>query len=173
MPLATMVLAVFITNLLPKIGPRPLMIVGPLIIAASFLYLSFVTADGSYLVQVLPALIIMGVGLAFVVVPLQNLSLTGVAPHDAGVASATANSATQIGGSIGLSVFTAVYVATVNSGVEVTDQASQLEAFAGGYGSVFLAAAVGMVAASVISATLIRGKKEDLLPDGPSSVGTH
>lgn len=173
MPVATMVIAAIITNQLPKIGPRIFMIVGPLIIAASFFVLSFVTADGNYFVQVLPGLIVMGVGLAFVVVPLQNLSMTGVAPHDAGVASAVANSSTQIGGSIGLSVFTAVYVAAVNSGVSVTDQATQLESFAGGHGAVFLAAGVGMVAASIIATTLIRGKKKDLLPRESVAVGSH
>lgn len=173
MPIATMVLAAIITNKLPKIGPRMFMIVGPLIIAASFIALSFVTAGGNYFVEVLPALIVMGVGLAFVVVPLQNLSMTGVAPQDAGVASAVANSSTQIGGSIGLSVFTAVYVSAVNSGVSVTDEATQLESFAGGYGAVFLAAAVGMIAASIIATTLIRGKKEDLLPQGDIAVGAH
>lgn len=173
MPIATMVLAAIITNQLPKVGPRMFMIVGPLIIAASFVLLSFVTAGGNYFVQVLPALIVMGVGLAFVVVPLQNLSMTGVAPQDAGVASAVANSSTQIGGSIGLSVFTAVYVASVNSGVTVTDAATQLQSFADGYGAVFLAAAVGMVAATIIAVTLIRGKKEDLLPQGDVVAAGH
>ena len=90
-----------------------------------------------------------------------------------GVASAVANSSTQIGGSIGLSVFTAVYVSAVNSGVSVTDEATQLESFAGGYGAVFLAAAVGMIVASIIATTLIRGKKEDLLPQGDIAAGGH
>lgn len=52
------------------------------------------------------ALVLLGAGLAAIFVPLQNLALTGVAAHDAGAAAAAVNAATQIGGSIGLSVFT-------------------------------------------------------------------
>ncbi|MCS5734986.1 MFS transporter [Herbiconiux daphne] len=152
---AIMIVAPFATKALPVIGPRPLMIAGPLIVAAGLLYLSRITADGDYFVQVLPGLVIMGVGMALVFVPLQNLALTGVAPHDAGAASATANSAMQIGGSIGLSVFTAIYAAAV-AGVTVTDAATQLSAFTAGYSATFVAAAVAMVAAAAIAVIFIR-----------------
>jgi EmrB/QacA subfamily drug resistance transporter len=162
-----MVVAPVATKLLPAIGPRPLMIGGPLIAAAGLVYLSFITADGSYLVQVLPALIVIGVGMAMVFVPLQNLALSGVAPHDAGAASATANSAMQIGGSIGLSVFTAIYASAVAGFSPAAGTAAgvaQLQAFTSGYSAAFLASAVGLVLASVIAATLIRGSKDELLP---------
>lgn len=169
-----MVVAPIATKLLPAIGPRPLMIGGPLIAAAGLVYLSFITADGSYLVQVLPALIVIGVGMAMVFVPLQNLALSGVAPHDAGAASATANSAMQIGGSIGLSVFTAIYASAVSGFSPAAGTAAgvaQLQAFTSGYSAAFLASAVGLVLASIIAATLIRGSKEELLPQAadPSS----
>ncbi|MFB2556720.1 MFS transporter [Herbiconiux liangxiaofengii] len=163
MTLVIMVVAPIATKLLPVIGPRPLMIGGPLIAAVGLVYLSRITADGSYLVQVLPALIVLGIGMAMIFVPLQNLALAGVAPHDAGAASATANSAMQIGGSIGLSVFTALYASAV-AGYD--GGASQLAAFTSGYSAAFLAAAVGLVLASIIAAVLIRGSKSELLPQG-------
>ncbi|MGD8195789.1 MFS transporter [Herbiconiux sp. P18] len=165
MTLVIMVVAPIATKLLPVIGPRPLMIGGPLIAAVGLVYLSRITADGSYLVQVLPALIVLGIGMAMIFVPLQNLALAGVAPHDAGAASATANSAMQIGGSIGLSVFTALYASAV-AGYDGAGGASQLAAFTSGYSAAFLAAAVGLVLASIIAAVLIRGSKSELLPQG-------
>ena len=168
LPIAIMLVAPFATRMLSSIGPRPMMVTGPLIVAAGLVYLSRVTPDGSYFAQVLPALVVMGVGMALVFVPLQNLALAGVAPHDAGAASATANSAMQIGGSIGLSVFTAIYAASVaGSG------AAQLAAFTTGYSATFIAAAVGMVLASIIAMDFIRGTKDELLPDGDTPTLVH
>lgn len=161
LPLGTMLLAPLATKLLGKIGPRPLLISGPLVVAAGLINLSFITPGGNYFVQVAPPLLVMGLGMAFVFIPLQNVALTGVKPHDAGVASAVTNSAMQIGGSIGLSVFTAVYAAVVGERSSVS-----LQMLADGYSATFVAAAVGMVIASVIAFTMVRGRKEDLLPLG-------
>lgn len=115
MTVTIMIVAGIATKLLPTVGPRLLMIVGPLIAAAGLLSLSRITADGSYLVQVLPGLILLGVGMAMIFVPVQNVALTGIAGHDAGAAGATANAAMQIGGSIGLSVFTTIYAGVAGS----------------------------------------------------------
>jgi MFS family permease len=161
--IAIMIVAPVATKLLPVIGPRPLMITGPIVVAAGLVYLSRITADGDYFVQVLPGLLIMGVGMACVFVPLQNLALTGVAPHDAGAASAFTNSAMQIGGSIGLSVFTAVYTGVVAG---AGTGAPTPEAMTSGYSAVFLGGALVMVLGSVIAAALIRGPKSALMPQG-------
>jgi hypothetical protein len=111
----------------------------------------------------MPALIVVGIGMAMIFVPLQNLALTGVEPQDAGAASATLNSTLQIGGSIGLSVFTALYESTVAS---YDGGGSQLDAFTSGYSVAFMAAAIGLVLASIIAAVFIRGSKAELLPQG-------
>lgn len=163
LPLGTMLLAPLATKLLGRIGPRPMLIGGPLIVAAGLLYMSFITPDGDYFVQIAPALLVMGFGMAFVFIPLQNVALTGVEPHDAGVASAVTNSAMQIGGSIGLSVFTAVYAAVVGGHAQT---GIGLDVLTRGYSATFVAAAVGMLAASAIAITMVRGRKEDLLPQG-------
>ncbi|WP_262002296.1 MFS transporter [Microbacterium sp. Mcb102] len=171
LPIATMIIAPIATRLLPVIGPRPMLIVGPLLAAAGMVYLSGITPDGAYLLQVAPALVVLGVGMAFIFIPLQNLALSGVAPHDAGVASAMANSAMQIGGSIGLSVFTAVYAASVGGHAQADVTPSQLT---DAYGWTFIAAAIFMVAASVIAMFLVRGTKEELMPtQGERALAAH
>jgi EmrB/QacA subfamily drug resistance transporter len=171
MTVVILVVVPVLTKALPAVGPRPLMIVGPLFAAAGLFYLSFITPDGSYFTQVLPALVLLGIGLASLFVPLQNLALTGVAPHDAGAASATVNAAMQIGGSIGISVFTAIYARTVTD--ETATGVDQFAAFTDGYSSVFIAAAVTMVAASLIAAFMIRGTKEELLPQEGQAAAVH
>ncbi|MCC2033817.1 MFS transporter [Microbacterium allomyrinae] len=168
LPLGTMLVAPFATKMLPRFGPRPLLIVGPVIVAAGLGYLSFITAMGSYWVEVFPALVVMGAGMALVFVPLQNVALAGVAPHDAGAASAVTNSAMQIGGSIGLSVFTAVYV-----GALAGDTSHLPEVLADAYSVTFVAAAIGMLLAAVIASTMIRGQKSQLLPSGSDAVLVH
>ncbi|ROQ57142.1 EmrB/QacA subfamily drug resistance transporter [Rathayibacter sp. PhB152] len=166
MTVTIMIVAGIATKLLPTVGPRLLMIVGPLIAAAGLLYLSRITADGSYLVQVLPGLILLGVGMAMIFVPVQNVALTGIAGHDAGAAGATANAAMQIGGSIGLSVFTTIYAG-------VAGEQSSPVAFVDGYSAVFVAAAVGLVLAAVIAFTMIRIKKEQFLAQAPREAVAH
>lgn len=171
MTLVIMVCAPLLTKALPIVGPRPMMIVGPLVAGAGLLWLATqITADGSYAVQVLPALLVMGVGLAGVFVPMQNLALSRVAPHDAGAASATSNAMMQIGGSIGLAVFTNLYAGAVASSTSTVG--GPLGPLVDGYSVAFLAAAVAMLLAAPISFFLIRGRKEDLLPtEAPVHLG--
>jgi EmrB/QacA subfamily drug resistance transporter len=151
-----------VTKILNSRGPRPLMIGGPLFAAAGLFYLMGVTPGGSYWTQVLPALVLLGIGLAMLFVPLQNLALTGVQPEDAGVASATVNSTFHIGGSIGLAVFTVFYASAVED--TLAAGGDQLTAFTDGYSAAFLASGIAMVIASLLAIFLIRGKKEDLMP---------
>lgn len=157
------VVAPVLARLLPVTGPRVLMIAGPLVGAAAMVYLSRLTADGSYAVQVLPALIVLGVGMAMMFVPMQNLALVGVEPHDAGVASAATNAAMQIGGSIGLAVFTSVY-ASASAGGTTPD------ALVDGYSAAFVATAVALLVAAVIAVVSIRGTTEELMPSGDGVV---
>ncbi|WP_211315600.1 MFS transporter [Rathayibacter caricis] len=166
MTLTIMVVAGVATRLLPVVGPRPLMIAGPIIAAVGLLYLSRITADGAYVVQVLPALIVLGLGMALIFVPVQNLALSGVAAHDAGAAGAAANASMQIGGSIGLSIFTTIYAGAV--GAEPSPAA-----LVDGYSAVFVTAAVGLVIAAGVAVAMIRVKKEEFLAQAPSEAVAH
>src|SRR5215470_7796691 len=69
----------------------------------------------SYATAVLPALLIIGAGLGLVFAPVFNTGTFGVAPRDAGVASATVNTGHQLGGSIGTSLLTTIFASTVAS----------------------------------------------------------
>ena len=69
---------------------------------------------------------------------------------------------------IGLSVFTAIYAASVDG-----SGATRLAAFTTGYSATFIAAAVGMVLASIIAMVFIRGTRDELLPDGDTPSLVH
>lgn len=150
-----------VARLVTAVGPRWLMVAGPLLAASGLFYLSRIRPDGDYFTDVLPALILLGLGMTTIIVPLQNLALTGVAPHDAGAAAATVNSAQQIGGSIGLAVFTVIYAEAVKT---APLGSGKLAVLTDGYAQTFTAAAIGMLFAALVGLVFIRGKKEDLLP---------
>jgi len=127
---------------LDTFGPKPFLMTGLFVSAASLFYLSFITTDGSYWVQVLPALILSGAGLGMIFMPLQNVALRGVDPHHAGVAGAVATASGQIGGSIGLAVWTAIATA-------VTGTSADFGSLVAGYSAVFNASAILVLAAGV------------------------
>ncbi|BFO22501.1 hypothetical protein SHKM778_88890 [Streptomyces sp. KM77-8] len=130
---------------------------GPLIAAAGMLWLSLITPDGGYWTQVFGGLLVVGAGIAFVIIPVQNVALTGVRPHDAGAASALVNSAMQIGGCVGLSVFTTIYLSATER--SVTAGGDRAAALTDGYSAVFLATAVTLIAAALVAATTLRGTR--------------
>jgi EmrB/QacA subfamily drug resistance transporter len=90
--------------LLPRFGPRPLVIAGMLLSAGAMAWLTRIGLHSSYASAVLGPLMVNGMGFGFTVAPCMNTGTFGVAPQDAGVASATLNTGQQIGGSIGTSL---------------------------------------------------------------------
>ncbi len=96
------------SQLLPKVGPKPLMVPGLITASLGLLFLSNITPDTSYLTHVMPALLIMSSGMALVFIPLTSTSLHGVSHDDTGVASAMVNTSQQIGGSLGTALLNTV-----------------------------------------------------------------
>ena len=86
---------------LPRVGPRPLIPIGMVMAAGGLFWLSNLTIHSTYLSGVLLPLIVIGLAMGFIFAPAYNTATLGVAPHDAGVASALVNTSQQIGGSIG------------------------------------------------------------------------
>ena len=96
------------SQLLPKVGPRALMVPGLIAASAGMLMISRITPETSYTTHVLPALLIMSSGMALVFIPLTSTSLHGVSNHDTGVASAMLNTSQQVGGSLGVALLNTV-----------------------------------------------------------------
>jgi predicted MFS family arabinose efflux permease len=92
------------TRILPRTGPRPLIPTGMVVAGAAMLLLTRVGLHTSYLSHVLPALIVMGVGMGMVFAPAMATATGDVRPEDAGVASALVNTMQQVGGSIGVAL---------------------------------------------------------------------
>jgi EmrB/QacA subfamily drug resistance transporter len=147
--------------LMPRIGPRPLVPVGCLLAAVGLALLTGIGATSTYAGSVLPALLVLGLGLGLVFGPSQNAATSGVASHDAGVAASLVNTAQQIGGSIGIAVFSALAASAIVTylsahAATATQIATITEGTIASYRLVFWIAAAIFLAAGIVAALLFR-----------------
>src|SRR5256886_14455890 len=98
------------SRLMPHVPPRALMAPGALVAAAGMALLTQLQPAGAYLSLVLPAEVLLGLGISCVMVPAFSTATQRVDPREAGVASATVNAASQVGGSLGTALLNAVAV---------------------------------------------------------------
>ncbi|MDQ1464697.1 MAG: hypothetical protein QOC73_1638 [Actinomycetota bacterium] len=96
------------SQLLARVGTRPVIVVGALIASAGLYYLSRIPADGSYLTDLLPGLLIVSFGLGAVFVGVTTAANAGVSADRAGLAAALLNSSQQVGSALGLAIFSAI-----------------------------------------------------------------
>lgn len=109
-----------------KFGPRNLIVAGAAIMTGGLFWLSTLDASSKYTSHILPSMIVMAFGIGMIFVPLMTVVVTGVEPHEAGLASALLNVGQQVGGSIGLSVLATVAATSARS--ETTAQLHTLAA---------------------------------------------
>jgi EmrB/QacA subfamily drug resistance transporter len=103
-----MVSAGLASRFAPTVGVRPIAIAGLVVSAAGMLLLVGVPSDGTYAVNVLPALILTALGMGAVFVPLTLIATTGLENEDQGLASGLFNTSQQVGGALGLAILSTI-----------------------------------------------------------------
>jgi EmrB/QacA subfamily drug resistance transporter len=162
-----------VSQLLPRLGPKPLMITGLVMAVLGMLWLTQITADTSYITHILPSELLLSVGLAGVFIPASSTALVGVDSHDAGVASALLNTSQQIGGSLGTALLNTLYASAVtgfiaaNATGAASAKALQPDALIHGYHVAFFWAAMLLIAGLVFAIVFINAKKVDI-PSEPA-----
>jgi predicted MFS family arabinose efflux permease len=136
-----------------RIGPRTQMTIGPLLAAAGFLLAIRIGPGANYLTDVLPATVALGLGLATTVAPLTATVLASADDHHAGVASGINNAVARSAGLLAVAV---IPVAAGLGGADYTDPV----AYDAGFRRAMLIGAGLLVAASALSAVLIRPAKK-------------
>jgi EmrB/QacA subfamily drug resistance transporter len=144
--------------LVTKVGVKPVMIVGVTLMGLGNLWFTQVSADGSYAVDLLPGFFAIGVGLGFSFVPMSIAALAGVAPQEAGLASGLFNTSQQIGGALGVALFSTV--ATNKTSDLLAGGESRAAALTSGFTLAFWVA-VGFAALALV-ATLTMIHREEL-----------
>jgi EmrB/QacA subfamily drug resistance transporter len=165
-----------IAQLLPRVGPKPLMVGGLAMAIVGMLWLTQVSQTSSYVTHVLPSEIIMSIGLAGVFIPASNTALLGVGHHDAGVASAVLNTSQMVGGSLGTALLNTVFAGAVTNyfADHLTNpaDAQKLTPFAliHGYHVSFYWGAALFICAFLVALLVVNARKDDL-PAEPAIPG--
>jgi EmrB/QacA subfamily drug resistance transporter len=135
-----------------RFGPRPVIVTGLLVLAASMGAYTRLPIDGHFWPDLLPAYLTFALGLAFAFVPVTIAALAQVAPSEAGLASGLINTNQQIGGAIGIAIASTVFVTTknnlVNSGHPLPYAATH--GFQDAFWALIALALIGAVAAFVL-----------------------
>jgi EmrB/QacA subfamily drug resistance transporter len=158
-----------ISQLLPRTGPKPLMLGGLSLAILGMLWLTQIDLDSSYASHVLPSQVLISLGMAGVFVPASSTALVGIDPRDAGVGSALLTTTQQIGGSLGTALLNTVYASAVTGylaanldPVNPGDRIVQLESLLHGYQVSYIWGVGMLIAALVAAAVLINAKKDDI-----------
>jgi EmrB/QacA subfamily drug resistance transporter len=161
------------SQVLPRVGPRNLMAAGMTIGTGGLVWLATLQSTGGYLVHILPAEVLLSVGMGLVFVPLSSSALIGVREEDAGVASALVNTTQQVGGSLGTALLNtlaasglAAYVASHHSHSVAVQRAAATHGFSVAFVLSVVLLAVGAVAVGL----LVRAGNDELPVDAAPAV---
>jgi fucose permease len=156
LPLPTIIgiISIQAPRLLNRFGFKPLLITGASLMIIGTFLLSFLTPASSYVTNLLPAFLILalGMGLSFVAVTVAATS--GVPDNEAGLASGLINTSQQLGGALGLAVL--MVVASTTTAADVASGKVFAQASMHGYQMAFLCSAALMVVALLVSIFVIR-----------------
>ncbi|MCX2185194.1 MFS transporter [Streptomyces sp. SKN60] len=103
------VLAGVTSQLLPRFGPKPFMVIGSICLATGLSWLTLTNVDSTYAGSILGPMLILSAGMGMMFVSLTLMALSGVAPAEAGAGSGLLNATQQVGGSLGLSILVTVF----------------------------------------------------------------
>jgi EmrB/QacA subfamily drug resistance transporter len=145
------------SRLLTRVRPRLLLGGGMLLMSAGLLWLTQLDADSSYLTHVVPALVLMGLGLGWTMVPAISTATANVQPADTGVASAMVNTSQQVGASIGTSLMSTIAASATASyfDTHTRDAITAVSGVVHGYNVATAWAAGILLAGSVIVVALV------------------
>jgi EmrB/QacA subfamily drug resistance transporter len=132
------------SQLVTKVGPKPVLVSGLVLTTIGLLLFTQISADGSYLGDVLVPSVIVAVGLGLSFVSLTIVAVSGVTDHDAGMASGLLNTAQQVGGALGLAVLSSIATSKIAG---ARDPASLTDGFQSAFAVGAGFAALGVVLA--------------------------
>ncbi|GLW51207.1 MFS transporter [Streptomyces sp. NBRC 14336] len=170
------------TRLMTRVAPRLLMGPGFLVAAVGMLLLTQLEVDSSYAALLLPAMLLLGLGMGTAFMPAMSLATMGVKPQDSGVASAMVNTSQQVGGAIGTALLNTIaasattsYVADHIGGATSRSQQQlvQLEGMVQGYTTAIWAAVGILAAAALIAFTFVNAGKPGSTPVASSEDGAE
>jgi EmrB/QacA subfamily drug resistance transporter len=141
-------------KLVMRFGIRPPLAVGLLFAAIGLLLFARAPVDGNFVVDVLPSMILLGLGAGMAFNPVLLAAMSDVEPTEAGLASGVVNTSFMMGGALGLAVLASL--AASRTGTLLAAGDSQAAALTGGYHVAFLVGALFAAAAAALGGLLLR-----------------
>jgi EmrB/QacA subfamily drug resistance transporter len=141
-------------QLVTRLGVKPVLVVGMIALTAGVAYFTQVSVGGSYLGDLLPGFLLVGLGLGFSFVPISIAALAGVHHSEAGLASGLFNTTQQIGGALGIAALSTI--ATTQTSDAVAGGSALSPALVDGFHWAFYAAAAFAALGIVAGLVLIR-----------------
>jgi MFS family permease len=166
---AIAIAAAISSQLIARIGTRPMIVIGAVIAAGGMYWLSRIPVHGSFLSDLLPGMLVLSLGIGPVFVGVTTAANAGVPADKAGLAASLLSASQQVGGALGLAIFTAV--ATSRTSDLLAAHTPIAQALTAGFQRALLIGSILILAAAVIGlrATNTRGDgaqpASDALPD--------
>ncbi len=154
------------SQLLNRVGTRPLMFVGALITAGGIFWLSRIPVNGSYVSDLLPGMLLVGLGVTPMFVAVATAANAGVPADKAGLAASLLNASQQLGGALGLAILTAV--ATSQTRHQLAAHSSPSHALVSGFQHGLFVGAIFLVVAAFIALRATNTRAETASAEGPS-----
>jgi MFS family permease len=137
-----------------RFGPRATLIPGMVFIGAGMLLFARTPVDASYVADLMPAMVLFGLGAGLAFPSLMTLAMSGATRSDSGLASGLVNTSVQVGGAIGLAVLATL--ATERTDGLLGDGGSTASALNSGYHLAYLVGAALVVVAIAIAASVLQ-----------------
>jgi EmrB/QacA subfamily drug resistance transporter len=150
-------------QLVTRLGVKPVLVTGMVALTAGLLYFTQVSVGGSYVGDLLPGFLVIGLGIGFAFVPISIAALAGVQAAEAGLASGLINTSQQIGGALGIAALSTI--ATSRTDDAVTAGAALPTALVDGFTAAFVVGAIIAAVGIVAALTLIRREELELAPE--------
>lgn len=146
------------SQLVTKVGFKPVLATGMLLIAGGLMWFGQISPDGGFLTDVLGPSLLAAVGLGFAFVPQTIAAVSGVREHEAGLASGLINTSQQVGGALGLAVLSTVAFTQIDDAAASTGGQPSPAALTDGYADAFMVGAGIALLGLVAALTMIRGR---------------
>jgi EmrB/QacA subfamily drug resistance transporter len=157
------------SQLLTRVGTRPVIVAGALVAAGGMYWLSRIPVHGSFASDLLPGMLVLSFGVGPMFVAVTTAANAGVPADRAGLAASLLNASQQLGGALGLAIFTAVATSRTND--LLAARAPAAHALTAGFQRALLIGSIFILASAVMGlrATNTRGEElagaADLLPE--------
>jgi EmrB/QacA subfamily drug resistance transporter len=159
------------SQLLARIGTRPLIVAGALIASGGVYWLSRIPVHGSYASDLLPGMMVMSIGLGAVFVAVTTAANAGVDADKAGLAAALLNASQQVGGALGLAIFSAI--ATSRTTSLLATHTPTPVALTSGFQRALTASSIFLLAAAVVALRITNTRGEQAAPEGGTAPETE